>query len=64
MVKVEELRRWMSLQVAGRYAEMSRSTLQKLHDRGLLNFYKPTNERKILVDKSELDAVIKAGVVN
>jgi excisionase family DNA binding protein len=45
---------------AARYSGLSEMTLRRLVDAGKLRVYKPTGQRKVLLDRWELDALIQS----
>lgn len=55
--------RWLNFSEAERYSGLSESTLRRLIESKRLRVFRPT-ERKVLIDRGELDSLIEASVGN
>jgi excisionase family DNA binding protein len=55
--------RWLNFSEAEKYSGLSESTLRRLIDAKKLRVFRPT-ERKVLIDRGELDSLIEASVAN
>jgi excisionase family DNA binding protein len=54
--------RYLDYRGAARYSDLSETTLRRLIESGKLRAYRPTGERKVLIDRTELDELIQASV--
>jgi excisionase family DNA binding protein len=60
---IDELRqRWLSYPQASRYSGMSESTLRRLVEAKRLRVFRPTSDRKVILDREELDKLILKSV--
>jgi excisionase family DNA binding protein len=58
---VDERQRWLGLPEAARYTGISEQTLRRMVRGGKLRLYAPTERRRV-VDRLELDALIQGSV--